>query len=36
MSSSDCMKMEATYGCNNYAPIPVVISKGKGVKVWDV
>ncbi|WP_256093973.1 hypothetical protein, partial [Staphylococcus aureus] len=23
------------YSSNNYAPLKLVISKGKGVKVWD-
>ncbi|KAF7640440.1 Ornithine aminotransferase [Meloidogyne graminicola] len=27
---------ESEYGAHNYKPIPVVISKGKGCKVWDV
>jgi ornithine--oxo-acid transaminase len=27
---------EETYGAHNYAPIPVVISKGQGIFVWDV
>ena len=28
--------MEAKYGCHNYKPNPVVISRGKGIHVWDV
>lgn len=28
--------LEARYGANNYAPLPVVLSHGKGVFVWDV
>lgn len=27
---------EDTYGAHNYAPLPVVLSKAKGVFVWDV
>lgn len=27
---------EDRYGAHNYHPIPVAISKGKGVHVWDV
>ena len=27
---------EASYGAHNYAPIPVALSKGEGVFVWDV
>ena len=29
------MDLETTYGAHNYHPIPVVISKAKGVFVWD-
>jgi ornithine--oxo-acid transaminase len=29
------MKLENQYGAHNYHPIPVVISKAKGVWVWD-
>ncbi len=29
------MELEAKYGAKNYAPIPVVISKAKGIWVWD-
>jgi ornithine--oxo-acid transaminase len=29
------MELETTYGAHNYHPIPVVISKAKGVHVWD-
>ncbi len=28
--------LEAKYGATNYAPLPVVLSEGKGAKVWDV
>lgn len=30
------MELEDKYGAHNYHPIPVVLSKGKGVFVWDV
>mgnify|MGYP000848849231 CR=1 FL=1 len=30
------MDMEAKHGAHNYHPLPVVLSKGKGAKVWDV
>eukprot|EP00960_Hanusia_phi_P010478 306836-Hanusia_phi.AAC.3 len=30
------MKLEDDFGAHNYHPLPVVLSKGKGVKVWDV
>ena len=33
---SHFVKLEADFGCSNYKPLPVVISKGKGVHVWDV
>lgn len=36
MSSQDLMKMEDKYGAHNYHPIPVVLSRGEGVFVWDV
>lgn len=29
-------KNEELYGAHNYAPLPVVLSRGKGVYVWDV
>ncbi len=28
--------LEDKYGAHNYHPLPVVLSKGKGAKVWDV
>ncbi len=30
------LEMEEQYGAHNYHPLPVVLSKGKGVHVWDV
>ena len=30
------MSLEDEFGAHNYHPIPVVLSKGKGVYVWDV
>lgn len=30
------MALENRYGAHNYHPIPVVLSKGKGTRVWDV
>jgi len=35
-TSQDFMEMEAKYGAHNYHPLPVVLAKGKGAKVWDV
>ena len=31
-----CMDLESKYGAFNYHPLPVVLAKGKGTKVWDV
>ena len=28
--------LEWDYGCHNYGPVPVVLSKGLGSHVWDV
>ena len=36
LNSQQLMEMEAQYGAHNYHPLPVVLSKGKGAKVWDV
>ncbi len=33
---SSYIALEEQYGAHNYHPIPVVISRGKGVFVWDV
>ena len=35
MNSDQHMDMVATYSANNYAPLPVVISRGEGAWVWD-
>jgi len=35
-NSSKAINLENKYGAHNYHPIPVVLSKGKGVYVWDV
>ncbi|MDD2205287.1 MAG: ornithine--oxo-acid transaminase [Bacteroidales bacterium] len=35
-SSKDFIEMENNYGAHNYHPLPVVLSKGLGAKVWDV
>jgi len=34
--SSDYIELENKYGAHNYHPLPVVLSKGNGVFVWDV
>ncbi len=35
-SSQEAIALEDRYGAHNYHPLPVVIAKAKGVKVWDV
>lgn len=35
-SSEELMALEDKYGAHNYHPIPVVLSRGEGVFVWDV
>lgn len=34
--SADLMTLEDKYGAHNYHPLPVVLSRGEGVYVWDV
>ncbi len=36
MNSQDAMQLEDKYGAHNYHPLPVVLSRGEGVYVWDV
>ena len=36
ISSKDAIQLEDKYGAHNYHPIPVVLSKGEGVCVWDL
>ncbi len=36
LSSKDLMELENRYGAHNYHPLPVVLSRGRGVHVWDV
>ena len=35
-SSEQAIEMESKYGAHNYHPLPVVLTKGEGVYVWDV
>ncbi len=35
-TSQDHIALENKYGAHNYHPLPVVLSKGEGVFVWDV
>ena len=36
LSSQELIQLENRYGAHNYHPLPVVLSKGQGVHVWDV
>ncbi|HQW69971.1 MAG TPA: ornithine--oxo-acid transaminase [Flavobacterium sp.] len=36
MSSAEAIDLENKYGAHNYHPLPVVLSRGEGVYVWDV
>jgi len=36
LSSEDAIALEDKYGAHNYHPLPVVLSRGEGVYVWDV
>ena len=36
MSSKEVFEREAKFGAHNYHPIPVALSKGKDIFVWDV
>ncbi len=36
ITSAEIMNLENKYGAHNYHPLPVVLSKGEGVYVWDV
>jgi ornithine--oxo-acid transaminase len=33
--TSNTISLENTYGAHNYHPLPVVLTRGKGVYVWD-
>ena len=35
VSSKEAIELEEKYGAHNYHPLPVVIAKGLGAKVWD-
>ncbi|HSP40804.1 MAG TPA: ornithine--oxo-acid transaminase [Gillisia sp.] len=35
-SSQKAIELEDKYGAHNYHPLPVVLTKGEGVHVWDV
>ena len=36
LTSQEAMDLENKYGAHNYHPLPVVLSRGEGVHVWDV
>lgn len=36
MLSKDFIALEEKYGAHNYHPLPVVLSKGEGIFLWDV
>ncbi|MDG1213982.1 MAG: ornithine--oxo-acid transaminase [Flavobacteriaceae bacterium] len=36
ISAQQAIELEDKYGAHNYHPLPVVLSKGEGVYVWDV
>jgi len=36
LTSADAIALEDQYGAHNYHPLPVVLSRGEGVHVWDV
>ncbi len=36
LTSQEAMDLENKYGAHNYHPLPVVLSRGEGVYVWDI
>ncbi len=36
MKTNDYLNLELKYGAHNYHPLPVVLSKGEGIYLWDV
>ena len=36
VNTSSAIDIENKYGAHNYHPLPVVLSKGEGINVWDV
>lgn len=34
--SQSYIELESQYGAHNYSPLPVVLNKGQGARVWDV
>lgn len=35
-ASQRCVALEDKYGAHNYAPLPVVLSRGEGTKLYDI
>ncbi|NBU71812.1 MAG: aminotransferase class III-fold pyridoxal phosphate-dependent enzyme, partial [Bacteroidetes bacterium] len=35
-STSEAIDLEDRFGTHNYHPLPVVLKKGRGSRVWDV
>ena len=35
LSAAEAISLEEHYGAHNYHPLPVVLTKGEGVYVWD-
>lgn len=35
-AAAECIRLEDKHGAHNYHPLPVVLAKGKGTKVWDI
>ena len=35
-NSQEAINLEDKYGAHNYHPLPVVLSRGEGIYVWDV
>jgi 4-aminobutyrate aminotransferase-like enzyme len=35
-TAEECMALEDKYGAHNYHPLPVVLKRGKGTRVWDI
>lgn len=35
-SVNSVIELEKTYGAHNYLPLPVVLSRGEGIYVWDI
>ena len=36
LTSQEAIELENKYGAHNYHPLPVVLSRGEGIYVWDV